>query len=84
MPPDEMAEIVTSTDAYLEIATGGSFKAALNLMETVNQVGAHDRVILGTDTPSGTGVTPRAMLRNVALLASLGGGDRPLAMQVVG
>jgi enamidase len=73
MPPDEMAEIVTSTDAYLEIATGGSFKAALNLMETVSQVGAHDRVILGTDTPSGTGVTPRAMLRNVALLASLGG-----------
>lgn len=42
-------------------------------METVNSVGAHERVILGTDTPSGTGVTPRAMLRNVALLASLGG-----------
>ena len=73
MPPEEMDEIVDDTDCYLEIATGGSFRRALELMEKVNRVGAQARVILGTDTPSGTGVTPRAMLRNVALLASLGG-----------
>jgi enamidase len=71
MPPDEMMAIVTESDAYLEIATGGSFRRAIELMEVVNREGAHDRVILGSDTPSGTGVTPRAMLRNVALLASL-------------
>ena len=73
MPPEEMDEIVDDTDAFLEIATGGSFRRALELMGKVNQVGAQARVILGTDTPSGTGVTPRAMLRNVAFLASLGG-----------
>ena len=80
MPPGEMAAIVTESDAYLEIATGGSFRRALELMEIVNAEGAHARVILGTDTPSGTGVTPRAMLRNVALLASLGGVSAELAL----
>lgn len=73
MPPDEMKAVVTDTECYLEIATGGNFRRAIELMETVHTIGAQDRVILGTDTPSGTGVTPRGMLRNVALLASLGG-----------
>ena len=80
MPPDEMATIVRETESYLEIATGGSFRRALELMEVVHAEGAIDRVILGTDTPSGTGVTPRAMLRNVALLASLGGVSPEVAL----
>ena len=73
MPPDEMKAVVTDTQCYLEIATGGNFRRTIELMETVHTIGAQGRVILGTDTPSGTGVTPRGMLRNVALLASLGG-----------
>jgi enamidase len=73
MPPGEMTEIVRDSDAYLEIATGGSFRRAVELAETVREEHAEHRVILGTDTPSGTGVTPRAMLRNVALLASMSG-----------
>ena len=73
MPPDEMKAVVTDTNCYLEIATGGNFRRAIELMETVHAEGAQERVILGSDTPSGTGVTPRAMLRNIALLASLGG-----------
>ena len=73
MPPDEMKAVVTDTECYLEIATGGNFRRALELMDMVRDARCPERVILGTDTPSGTGVTPRAMLRNVALLASLGG-----------
>lgn len=73
MPPDEIKAVVTDTECYLEIATGGNFRRTIELMETVHTIGAQGRVILGTDTPSGTGVTPRGMLRNIALLASLGG-----------
>ena len=72
MPPDEMAAVVTEMDCALEIATAGSFRRAIELMQMVHRATALDRIIVGTDTPSGTGVTPRAMLRNVALLASLG------------
>jgi enamidase len=32
-----------------------------------------DRLVLGTDTPAGTGVTPRGILRTLALISSLGG-----------
>ncbi len=73
MPLEEMETVVKETDCYLEIATSGSIRRSIELMEMVLREGAQGRVILGTDTPSGTGVTPRAMLRNVALLASLGG-----------
>ena len=73
MPLDEMDAVVKETDCYLEVATSGSPLRAVELMEMVLREGAQARVILGTDTPSGTGVTPRGMLRNVALLASLGG-----------
>ena len=80
MPPDEISEIVRETSAYLEIATGGNFLRAVELMSTVREAGAEARVILGSDTPSGTGVTPRAMLRNVALLSSLGGMSPEVAL----
>jgi enamidase len=73
MPLEEMEAVVKQTDCTLEIATAGSFRRTVELMQMVVQRGEQERVILGTDTPSGTGVTPRAMLRNVALLASLCG-----------
>ena len=80
MPLDEMETIVNDTDAYLEIATGGSFRRAIELTEFVLKKGAQARVIMGTDTPSGTGVTPRAMFRNVALIASMGGVSPEVAL----
>ena len=71
MPPSDMAAVVNEMDCALEIATAGSFRRHIELMQMVHRAEALDRIILGTDTPSGTGVLPRAMLRNVALLASL-------------
>lgn len=72
MPLEEIQTVVRETTGYLEITTSGNFKRTIELMGMVHAADAFDRVIIGTDTPSGTGVTPRAMLRNVALLASLG------------
>lgn len=72
MPVDEMETVVNNMHCALEIATAGSFRRAIELMQMVHEADALDRIIVGTDTPSGTGVMPRAMLRNVALLASLG------------
>lgn len=71
MPPGEMEAVVSDMDCALEIATAGSFRRDIEFMQMAHRAQALDRVIVGTDTPSGTGVTPRAMLRNVALLASL-------------
>ncbi len=73
MPFDELQEIVEQTDAYLEIAYAGNPRWTVDLLRLIQERDALQRVTVGTDTPSGTGTTPRGMLRIVALIASLGG-----------
>jgi enamidase len=73
MPEDELVRVLDETDSYLEIATAGNYRLTLRLVELARERNALDRLCLGTDTPSGTGVLPRAMLRNLNLLCSVGG-----------
>jgi len=73
MPLEEIETIVRETGCYLEIATSGNQRRAIDLMESVHQEHAIGRLMLGTDTPGGTGIVPRGMLWNVAMLASRGG-----------
>jgi len=56
----------------LEIVHNGNEFAALYALRTAREMGQLDRVILGTDSPSGTGVLALGMLRLVALLSSFG------------
>jgi enamidase len=73
MPLADIARIVAESDYILEVAYCGNHAIALKLMETVAKADQLHRVILGTDTPSGTGVTPRGMLRIMAVVASVEG-----------
>lgn len=73
MPADEVTQIVDQTGYYLEICSSGNPRMVLHLIEAVKTRGAYQRVIIGTDTPGGTGVIPRGMLREVAFLASVAG-----------
>jgi uracil phosphoribosyltransferase len=52
------------------LATGGSLVHTVELLRERDALG---RVTVGTDTPSGTGIAPRGMLRTLALMTSLGG-----------
>ncbi len=72
MPLEEMRSIVSGTACFLEVATSGNFLRTVQLIEMAREYGALDRVVLGTDTPGGTGIAPRGMLRNLCLLSSLG------------
>ena len=69
----DIATVVSETDCFLEVATSGNQLRAVDMMKEVHSADALDRVIVGTDTPAGTGIVPRAMLRNIAFLASQGG-----------
>ncbi len=42
-------------------------------MRRLQELGRLDRLTLGTDTPGGTGVIPRGMLRNICYLAGVCG-----------
>ena len=68
-------EIISSTDLVLQIVQAGNLRSALRIVESVLEQGAECRVIIGSDTPTGTGVMPLGVLKTMAELSSLTGAD---------
>ena len=73
MPLDELDEVIDHTPCFLEVAYAGNPRWTVHLAQRLRERGELNRLTVGTDTPSGTGTTPRGMLRTVALMTSLGG-----------
>ena len=71
MAEKEVERLVNETECALEICSSGNPRMVLKLMRSVGTSDAFDRVLIGTDTPGGTGVLPRGMLREIAYLASV-------------
>ncbi|HEU0243656.1 MAG TPA: amidohydrolase family protein [Candidatus Limnocylindrales bacterium] len=71
--PDDDIEALVASGMAIEIVHCGNLRAALHAIGHAREGGALDRVILGNDAPSGTGVVPLGILRTMAHLASLGG-----------
>jgi enamidase len=71
MPEEDMTRIVTDTDYGVEICSSGNYHMALSLIRAVKMHNAFHRVLIGTDTPGGTGIIPRGMLREIAFLSSV-------------
>jgi enamidase len=68
---DEVKKLVTETDLALEIVHCGNPKVAVVAANMCVQARALDRIIIGNDAPSGTGVIPLGILRVICHLASL-------------
>ena len=75
IPPsvEDVKRIVDEGSCYMELAYCGNAGLAVKTAEWAAKNGCLDRLILGTDTPSGTGVTPRGLLRIMALAATAEG-----------
>jgi enamidase len=71
MPEEDMTRIVGETDYCVEICSSGNYRMALSLIRAVKAHNAFRRVLIGTDTPGGTGIIPRGMLRQIAFLSSV-------------
>lgn len=80
VPPQEIEKIIAETNLTVEIVQCGNPRAARMVAELLMERGELSRLILGNDSPSGTGIIPLGMLRNLAFLASLC--DVPPAMAV--
>jgi enamidase len=72
MAEEDMVRIVNETDCFVEICSSGNYRMALNLIRAVKAKNALDRVLIGTDTPGGTGIIPRGILREIAFISSVG------------
>jgi enamidase len=56
----------------LELVHNGNERAALYTLRLASEMGALERVILGTDAPAGSGVQPLGILRMISMLSALG------------
>jgi enamidase len=72
LPLSEIGRLCESCSRAIEIVHNGNEKAALFALRTAFDLGQPERVILGTDSPAGSGVQPLGILRVIALLSSLG------------
>lgn len=72
LPGAQICELCARSSRAIEIVHNGNEKAGLLALRTARELNQLHRVILGTDSPAGSGVQPLGMLRMVSLLASLG------------
>lgn len=73
--PAEVRKIIELSDFAIEVVQCGNPKAALQAVEILSERNELSRLIMGNDAPSGTGVIPLGMLRNLAFLVSVGSLD---------
>lgn len=69
----DVRRILAETEAAVEVVQCGNVAAIPAIVEVVLEAGQPQRLIVGTDMPSGTGVIPLGMLRTISWLAALGG-----------
>lgn len=73
MPDRDFERIIRESNIALQICTAGNLRTALLCAGLAQKLDAFDRVLIATDTPTGSGVMPLGMLYTIAHLASLGG-----------
>jgi enamidase len=71
MSDDDLRRTIAETNFALEICSSGNYRSTLLAVRSARERGQLERLTLGTDTPGGTGIIPRGMLRNVLYLASV-------------
>ena len=73
MSDDDLDRLVDDTGFALEVCSSGNYRSSLNVVRRLAEAGRLDRLTLGTDTPGGTGIIPRGMLRNICYLSAVCG-----------
>ncbi|HTP44848.1 MAG TPA: amidohydrolase family protein [Candidatus Sulfotelmatobacter sp.] len=71
LPDSQIAALCEKSSRALEIVHNGNERAALFTLRTAKELKQLHRVILGTDSPAGSGVQPLGILRVISMLSSL-------------
>src|SRR5262252_24872 len=73
MPDRDFERVIRESKIALQICTAGNLRTALLCAGLAQRLQAFDRLIIGTDTPTGSGIMPLGMLYTIAHLSSLAG-----------
>ncbi len=80
LPQRALEQVVAGTKRAIEVVHNGNPRNALFVMNLLREMGRLDRLVLGTDSPAGSGVQPLGVLRTISLLCSVGELDPGLAI----
>lgn len=70
-PPDtDLDAAVADMPGHLELSYSGNHRALLRVAEQARDRGELRRLLAGSDTPTGIGITPRSILHTVGLVAA--------------
>src|SRR4029450_4583125 len=74
---DDIDLLIRQTPWIIDLVRFGNPRAVLKMVKTILELDCLERVVLGTDSPTGNGVEPMGMLHLITFLASCTG--RPAA-----
>ena len=71
MPDEDFPRIVNESKIALQVCTAGNLRTTLLIGDLVRKADQFDRLLIATDTPTGSGIMPLGMLYTISHLASL-------------
>ena len=71
MPDADFPRLVNESDLAMQVCTAGNLRTALLVAKLLREAGQEQRLLIATDTPTGSGVMPLGMLYTMSHLASL-------------
>jgi enamidase len=72
MPDNEFPRLVQESSIALQLCTAGNLRTALLVTDLVRKAEQFDRLLIATDTPTGSGIMPLGMMYTISHLAGLG------------
>ena len=71
MPDADFPRLVNESALAMQVCTAGNLRTALLVAKLLREAGQEQRLLIATDTPTGSGVMPLGMLYTMSHLASL-------------
>ena len=72
LPAAELTKVIEGTHRAIEVVHNGNPRNAIHALNVLREMGRLDRLVIGTDSPAGSGVQPLGVMRTISLLCSLG------------
>lgn len=80
IPDADFPRLVNESGMALQICTAGNLRTTLLVAKLLKEAGQMERLLIATDTPTGSGIMPLGMLYTISHLVALGGVEPELAI----
>lgn len=80
IPESGFERLVNESEVAMQLCTAGNLRTALLVANLLERCGQLDRLLVATDTPTGSGVMPLGLLYTITHLVALGGLEPEVAI----